>query len=294
MRALDMQGEAVRASAVLNEGAVYSRADLAELFAISDMTLNTGIFQPKGHASVWLFVTEHKTPDRTQYVDRLEGDTLRWQGQSSGRKDHLIREHRIRDLELLLFYRHAKKEFDNYGFRYEGVFDYVSDEGRNPASFILRRRVPDVLSVAQARVEEEGVFNPQGVEDARARVLTSIVRRRGQGAFRQQLLSAYGGKCAITGCDVMDVLEAAHIVPYQGDATNVVSNGLLLRADIHTLFDLGKIAIDPNNLVVSVCPELHSGEYGYLHAQQIRLPTDQHLRPSRDALAWHRANIANF
>ncbi len=44
------------------------------------MTVNTGIFQPQGHDSVWLFVTEHKTPDRTQYVDHLEGDVLRWQG----------------------------------------------------------------------------------------------------------------------------------------------------------------------------------------------------------------------
>ena len=51
-------------------------------FTIKDATINTGIFQPKGHDSVWLFVTEQKTPDRTQYVDRLDGDELRWEGQT--------------------------------------------------------------------------------------------------------------------------------------------------------------------------------------------------------------------
>lgn len=53
------------------------------------------------------------------------------------------------------------------------------------------------------------------------------------------LLKAYGGKCAITGCDVLEALEAAHIYPLQGVATNDASSGLLRRSDLHTLFDLG-------------------------------------------------------
>lgn len=284
----------MRTSTELTEGAVYSRLELAERFGITDATINTGIFQPRGHDSIWLFVTEHKTPDRTQYVDVLEGDTLHWQGQSSGRKDHLIREHRAQSLELLLFYRHAKKEFDNYGFRYEGVFDYVSDEGRNPASFVFRRSRTDGLAIAQEQAQVEGAFDPESLEDARRRVLAAIVRRHGQAAFRAALIEAYGGRCAVTGCDVVDVLEAAHIVPYQGNATNLVSNGLLLRADVHTLFDLGKIAVDPDNFSVLVCPELRAGEYGELQGRQIRVSAVAHLRPSGDALFWHRTNIANF
>ena len=55
-------------------------------------------------------------------------------------------------------------------------------------------------------------------------------------------MTDYEGKCAVTGCDVPDVLQAAHIFPYMGPETNHPSNGLL-RADIHTLFDLGLIEL---------------------------------------------------
>ena len=55
--------------------------------------------------------------------------------------------------------------------------------------------------------------------------------------FRDALIGAYAGRCAITGCSVLDILEAAHITPYLGPDTNHVTNGLLLRADLHTLFD---------------------------------------------------------
>ncbi len=50
-------------------------------------------------------------------------------------------------------------------------------------------------------------------------------------------MDAYGGRCAVTNCDIEDVLEAAHISPYNGPSTDQVYNGLLLRTDIHTLFD---------------------------------------------------------
>lgn len=64
------------ASEQLELGVVYTRGDLRTLFEIHDATINNGIFHPKGYDSVWLFVTERKTPDRTQYVDTLEDDTL--------------------------------------------------------------------------------------------------------------------------------------------------------------------------------------------------------------------------
>jgi hypothetical protein len=61
---------------LLVSGRVYSRGELREIFDITDATINTGVFRPKGHASIWLFVTEEKTADRTQYKDLLEGDVL--------------------------------------------------------------------------------------------------------------------------------------------------------------------------------------------------------------------------
>lgn len=74
-------------------------------------------------------------------------------------------------------------------------------------------------------------FDPTGAVDARETVARQIKARRGQQAFRDKLLAAYGGRCAITGCPVPDVLEAAHIHPYRGEETNHVVSGLLLRAD---------------------------------------------------------------
>jgi Domain of unknown function (DUF3883) len=129
----------MKTSSVLAPGKVYSRVELADRFGITDATLNTGIYRPPGHETIWIFVTEKKTSDRTPYRDLLDGDDLSWDGQTSGRKDALIINHEAEGLELLLFYRKSKAEFDNYGFRYEGPFRYVSHQGSNPAHFLLRR-----------------------------------------------------------------------------------------------------------------------------------------------------------
>ena len=120
-------------------GVVYTRDDLRSQFNIADATINTGVFRPKGHDSIWLFVTEHKTADRTPYADRLESESLFWQGQVSGRSDPIVIEHAANGLELLLFYRRRKYEFPKAGFRFVGSFEYVSHFGKHPTSFLLHR-----------------------------------------------------------------------------------------------------------------------------------------------------------
>lgn len=160
------------ASERLEPGAVYTRGDLRSLFGIHDATLNNGIFRPKGYDSVWLFVTERKTPDRTQYVDTLTGDTLHMEGQLKGRTDTLILEHRKHHLELLVFHRQAKYEHPGAGFRYEGAFTYESHSSGNPTSFVLRRKHTADGDTITAKIEREldtqGVFNPGDISDARA------------------------------------------------------------------------------------------------------------------------------
>lgn len=121
----------MKTSAHLSAGAIYSRDDLRKQFSIADATINTGVFRPKGHDSIWLFVTEHKTSDRTNYQDRLEREGLFWQGQTGGRTDQLIIQHANTGLELLLFYRKKKLEFPKAGFRFAGVFEYSSHFGRS-------------------------------------------------------------------------------------------------------------------------------------------------------------------
>lgn len=280
----------------LEPGSVYSRADLKARFDIHDATLNTGIFRPKGYDSVWLFITEHKTSDRTQYEDTLEGDTLRMQGQTLGRTDALILEHRQRGLELLVFYRKAKYEHPNAGFRYEGVFTCVGSEGSRPTSFVLKR-VPaaageDLPATIEQALDTQGAFNLDDLSDARTRTLASIVRRRGQPQFRKQLLKAYKGRCAMTGCTLPQVLEAAHIHPYLGDETNVVTNGLLLRADVHTLFDLGLLWVNPSDMRIGIADALKQSEYVSLEGQPLYLPENEADRPSLPALAFRFNAIA--
>jgi putative restriction endonuclease len=277
----------MHASSLLKEGAVYTRDALKDILSTQDATINTGVFRPAGFASVLLFVTKEKTKDRRQYVDHLEGDVLYWQGQSKGRTDPLVIKSRQRGLELLVFYRERKYEHDGAGFRYEGQFSYDSHKGKEPANFLLRRDAASLDNVVK-EVEAEGFFNPTDIEDARRRTVGAIIRRQGQPAFRKALLRAYSGRCAFTNCEVAEVLEAAHIVPYQGPQTNHVSNGLLLRADLHTMFDLGLVAIDPDLKRILIVPALQQTNYGKLNNHPLRLPALHADHPSEEALRLHR------
>lgn len=110
----------------------------------------------------------------------------------------------------------------------------------------------------------------QTENDERELVLKAIKIRRGQQNFRKQLLQAYNSTCIITGCKIVDLLEAAHINPYRGIKDNHLSNGLLLRADIHTLFDLNLIAINPNSLEVEISHQLLSSEYNIFNKRKIK------------------------
>jgi hypothetical protein len=124
--------------------------------------------------------------------------------------------------------------------------------------------------------------------DERVRVLAEISRRQGQPAFRSRLLAAYGGRCVITGCDVPDAVEAAHITPYRGAASNSVNNGIILRADLHTLFDKQLIAINPDSRRVELSQHLAGAAYSSFDGKQIRDPEIPSAAPSGQLLrqAW--------
>lgn len=128
------------------------------------------------------------------------------------------------------------------------------------------------------------IFDPSSIEDGRRRVFAEVARRQGQAKFRNKLMTNYEGACAISGCDIADVLHAAHIFPYLGPDTNHPSNGLLLRADIHTLFDLGLIRIEPGTLKISVSSVLDQTDYEQYRGKTLRLPSSRASRPSIPAL----------
>src|ERR1039458_7049274 len=77
-----------------------------------------------------------------------------------------------------------------------------------------------------------------------------VLERIGQVRFRKELKSVYGNQCCISGCTVAEALDGAHIDPYVGSGSNRPQNGLLLRRDLHALFDAGLLAVHPSSHVV--------------------------------------------
>ena len=148
--------------------------------------------------------------------------------------------------------------------------------------------VSDVLeATAQAEADQHDAAqseDPADDYDARLRVVRQIVARRGQSAFRAALLEAYQGCCAITGCDAAAALEGAHLRPYRGPGSNAVTNGLLLRADIHTLFDLRLLAPEPSSRNIVISKLLAGTQYTYLSARRLADPAAPSQRPARETL----------
>lgn len=116
--------------------------------------------------------------------------------------------------------------------------------------------------------------------------------RLGQGAFRVLVTDAYKRRCAVTGEKTLPVLEAAHIKPYAENGPHHVSNGILLRSDLHKLFDLGYLTVTPD-LRLHVSPRLkadwQNGREYYVHqGEPLQFhPADAANQPSPEFLAWH-------
>jgi hypothetical protein len=172
---------------------------------------------------------------------------------------------------------------------WEGGYFFL--EGFSPAGWSHGRGPRAEVEAFLSEQQQAGAvqpFDPATVVDGRKKVLAAIVQRQGQGEFRAKVLMAYRGLCAVTGCDVAEALEAAHIVPYRGPDTNHPSNGLLLRADLHTLFDLGLMAIDSADMRLLLSPRLTGTAYADLAGKQLQLPDEQSQAPSKEALDMHR------
>jgi len=151
----------------------------------------------------------------------------------------------------------------------------------------------DDLVIDRENIEPKLNFDPENLKDARKRNIAAIVQRQGQSKFRSELLKAYGGQCAITDCDAEAALEAAHIIPYLGTETNCLANGLLLRADIHTLFDLHLISINPDTSRIIVSSSLLNTCYRELNDKNIKLPKDEVALISHQALSHHYETFLN-
>lgn len=170
----------------------------------------------------------------------------------------------------------------------EPVTDLVSNRAVNSLSEKSASRLDPTPSTPRVNAGPEEflelIEQRMGSDGHFTSVSLAISKRRGPDKLRKKLLEAYQGRCSITGCDTEAILEVAFLQPNQPDRKSEPSNGLLMRADIHTLFDLHLIAIEPETLKILVAPSLRNSNYGSLHGQLLRQTSSAAFKPDRDSL----------
>ncbi len=168
-------------------------------------------------------------------------------------------------------------------------YEMDSESGRfiwNHLAVIWQKQKTFSLDKEVARIEESARYGKE----------ITIRPRLGQGAFKVEVTDAYRRSCAITEEHTLPALEAGHIKPFSMGGPHEISNGLLLRSDVHRLFDRGYITVTPElRIAVSrrIRDEFENGRYYYpfdgkpLH----HVPANARDLPSRELLAWHNERI---
>lgn len=152
----------------------------------------------------------------------------------------------------------------------------------------------DGAKLWRAVLERRSIASPTATSLERYGKPTLVRPRLGQGAFRVVITDAYARRCAVSGEKTLPILDAAHIRSFADGGEHEGSNGLLLRTDIHKLFDLGYVTVDRDHrFVVSgrLKADFDNGKHYYdLHGTKLRAPSLPSFHPSSDALDWHREN----
>ena len=181
--------------------------------------------------------------------------------------------------------------------------DWVT-QPRDWSREIVRGKTYDLRSGEGRRIWEECLQRVSGkipdnifLKDGSPRYAEPVLvqPRLGQGSFRIAVTDAYDRACAVTTEHALPVLEAAHIKPYSQGGTHFVSNGLLLRRDIHTLFDLGYVTVTPDYRFEAsrrLKEEFDNGKTYYrLQGTRIHLPRLKRDHPEGEFLAWHNNEV---
>lgn len=170
-------------------------------------------------------------------------------------------------------------------------FDLAASEGRRMWEACLERVQAHRVPIAA----EAGAQPDQVAEGSRHGKPRVVLPRLGQGTFRVAVTQAYERSCAVTHEHSLPVLEAAHIRPWGDGGPHRVSNGLLLRADVHRLFDAGYVTVTPDlRFQVSrrLKDEFENGKVYYaVDGQRIAAPRSEVDRPDPDCLRWHNENV---
>jgi hypothetical protein len=189
------------------------------------------------------------------------------------------------DRELATARRVAQNLFKSPG-RLNAAREAVESASRRPApAQSASESIQPDLDALEARLLELAGGSPDMAQGVR-HVFRLLRARDGQAAFREAVLGAYGGECAITGCRVPEVIEAAHIEPFDGPATHRPGNGIPLRRDLHSLFDADLLGIDPRDGIVHLHPDIAAtDDYADLEGKALSRPVHAAAAPEVPALA---------
>jgi predicted restriction endonuclease len=139
----------------------------------------------------------------------------------------------------------------------------------------------DLLAAARPRTDEEKALDAdrQAIEAGYEKRFALQEVRPEQASFRDALMSLYKGRCVISGCSVPEVLQAAHIIPFSESVAfrNDVNNGLILRSDIHTLFDRFLMSIRPMDGTIFLADQLMTSGYRNYHGKKLNLKASRHF-----------------
>lgn len=173
------------------------------------------------------------------------------------------------------------------------TYDLAEDSGSYVEDLLLR-----LLATADVGLSPVGSVDPGMVPGPIYGDPRLAPVRVGQRAFKALVQEAYGRRCAVTGDKIVPVLHAAHIRPVTSAGDNRVDNGLLLRSDVHTLFDRGYLSVHPDTKTLLVSHRLRrdwgNGEEFYARAatgEAITLPTRPADMPNREFLEWHTDTV---
>ena len=254
-----------------------------------------GIHQPSGW-SVALSVTATAT---SVYLDGqpVSVDAETWvlpyrahagsQGSGSGSRWNRALSENQRTRTPVGVFVPAARDYRNLGLAMVESYDSGSD------TFLLRGPVrmqqPAQTWEYPSQDDEQLLLSMAGREEADEWAATLVRRRRDQSAFRERLLAAYSGRCAVTDYHALDALQGAHILAYSGRSSQSVDNGLLLRADIHLLFDRHLVSIEPSERRMWLADPLKSTEYAPLNGRLLTLPGNPAQQPSQEKLGVHWA-----
>ena len=159
----------------------------------------------------------------------------------------------------------------------------------------LERQLQALLDRSTIRLQDELDGTPSVVPGPVFGLPVLSARRAGQASFKGLVLASYHRRCAVTGGHMSPTLQAAHIRPVSAGGQNAVRNGLLLRSDVHTLFDAGYLGVNERHeLQVStrLWTDFGNGKEFYArHGEVIGLPDKRADRPAPEAVTWHMDTV---